>query len=150
MDPSVHPNNGYIAPPEGAARSSNSPPAEDVSSRSGQHQVNNPVLAPDTNIILCISPALGSAHFGYVHVAENECHLQAALLVYFNSSNHTVSVFPCPDFDVFMANHAITNSDINYISDLPSYIIPAGNRILEAVQYDESPNQDWLPAPRIF
>ena len=80
MDPSIHPNDGYIAPPEGALRSSNSPPAEDVSSRSGQHQLNNLVLAPDTNIILCISPALGSTCFGYMYDTENERHLQATLL----------------------------------------------------------------------
>jgi hypothetical protein len=147
MDPSIHLNNGYVAPPKGASRSSNSPPAENISSRSSQHQVNNLVLTPDTNIILCISPASSSARFGYIYVTENERHLQATLMAYFDSSGHTVAVFPCPDFDAFMADHAITNGKINFISNLPSYIIPAGNRILKAVQYDKSPNQDWLPAP---
>jgi hypothetical protein len=150
MDPSVHLNDGYVAPPDGASCSSNSPPVEDISHRSSQHQVNYPVLAPDTNIILCISPALGSACFGYVYAAENECHLQAALMAYFDSSGCTVAVFPFPNFDAFMANNAITNSNIDFISNLPSYIIPTGNRILEAVQYDKLPNQDWLPAPWIF
>jgi hypothetical protein len=147
MDPSVHPNNGYVAPPSGALRSSNSPPAEDVSCRSGQHQVHNPMLTLDTNIILCISPALGSTRFGYLYIAENERHLQATLMAYFGSSGCTMAVFPCPDFDALMAGHVLTNSNINFISDLPLYIISAGNKILKVAQYNELPNQDWLPAP---
>jgi hypothetical protein len=143
----MHPNDGYVAPPNGASRSSNSPPAEDVSRRYGQHQVNNPTLAPDTNIILCISLASGSTRFSYVYIADNERHLQAALLAYFDFSGHTMAVFLCLDFDAFMADHAITNSNINFISNLPSYIIPTGTRILEAAQYNELPNKDWLPAP---
>jgi hypothetical protein len=147
MDPRVHLNDSYIASPEGASRSSNSTPAEDISRRSSQRQVNNPALDPDTNIILLISPALCSARFGFVYVTENEHHLQASLMAYFDSSGRTVAVFPCPDFDAFMADHAITNSHINFISNLPLYIIPAGNRILEAAQNDKLPNQDWFSAP---
>ncbi len=56
-------------------------------------------------------------------------------------------MFPCPDFDAFMTPHAITINDINFISNLPSYIIPTGNQILEEDCYIKLPNQDWLPAP---
>jgi hypothetical protein len=34
-----------------------------------------------------------------------------------------------------------------FVSDLPKYIIPAGNWILQANRFNESPNHDWLPAP---
>jgi hypothetical protein len=71
-------------------------------------------------------------------------------MAYFDTSGPAVVVFPCPDFDSFMQDHSLTNSNISFVSNLPSYIIPAGNKILEAAGYAESPNQDWLPAPPDF
>jgi hypothetical protein len=71
-------------------------------------------------------------------------------MAYFNTSGCDVVVLPCPDFDSFMQDHSLTNSDISFVSNLPSYIIPAGNNILKAARYGESPNQDWLPAPPDF
>jgi hypothetical protein len=68
-------------------------------------------------------------------------------MAYFDTSGHDVVVFSCLDFDSFMQVHSLTNSDISFVSNLPSYIIPSGNIILEAARYTESPNQDWLPAP---
>jgi hypothetical protein len=34
-----------------------------------------------------------------------------------------------------------------FVSNLPKYIIPAGNWILQANRFNELPNHDWLHAP---
>jgi hypothetical protein len=143
MDPNNHPNNDNVPPPAGGSQGSlASPHGGDPAGRSSQRQASDA-----SSIVLWVSPASGSARFGYIYVASNKCHLQDALMVYFDNSGCDVVVFPCPDFDSFMQDHSLTNSNISFVSDLPSYIIPAGNKILKAARYAELPNQDWLPPP---
>jgi hypothetical protein len=109
---------------------------------------NNPpsLRSPPTNdIILRISPASGSATFGYVYFAETElCH-QDAIIAYFDSASREVTVFSCSDFESFIADNSIIYRDVLFITDLPRYIIPAGIRILVANKYNASPRHDWLP-----
>jgi hypothetical protein len=146
MDPNNHPNDNDVPPPAGGSQGSlASLHGGDPAGRSSQHQASDA-----SSIVLRVSPASGSARFGYIYVATNKRHLQDTLMEYFDTSGCDVAVFPCPDFNSFMQDHSLTNSDISFVSDLPSYIIPAGNKILKAVQYPESPNQDWLPAPPDF
>jgi hypothetical protein len=143
MGPNDHPNNDNVPPPMGGSQGSlASPHGGDPADRSSLLQALDA-----SSIVLCVSPASGSARFGYIYVAANHHHLLGALMAYFDTSGHDVVVFPCPDFNSFMQDHCLTDSDISYVSILLSYIIPAGNKILEAARYAESPNQDWLPAP---
>ncbi len=56
---------------------------------------NNPpsLRSPSSNsIILRISPAAGSATFGYVYMAETELRHQDAIIAYFDSAGREVSV----------------------------------------------------------
>ncbi len=146
MDPNDHPNDDVVPPPAGGSQGSlASPHGGDPAGRSSQCQASDA-----SSIVLRISPASGSARFGYIYVATNERHLQDALMVYFDTSGRDILVFPCLDFDSFMQDHSLTNSNISFVSNLLSYIIPAGNKILEAERYAESPNQDWVPAPPDF
>jgi len=112
---------------------------------------NNPPSrrSPPTNniIVLRISPAAGSATFGYVYLAETEIRNQDAITAYFDSAGREVSVIPCPDFESFIAANNLMYQDILFTSDLPRYVIPAGIRILEASEFNASPRLDWLPEP---
>jgi hypothetical protein len=110
-------------------------------------QSSSSTSPPTNNIVLCVSPASGLATFGYIYLAETKLHHQNAIFAYFNSVGREISVIPCPDFDTFISNLNLMYRDIMFISDLPRYIIPAGNRILQANQYNDSPNHDWLLAP---
>jgi hypothetical protein len=99
------------------------------------------------NIILCISPASGSATFGYIYLAETElCH-KDAITAYFDSAGRMVTVFPCPNFETYIANNSLMYRNVMFITNLPRYVIPAGIRILKANHYNDSPHYDWLPAP---
>jgi hypothetical protein len=143
MDPNDHPNDDDFPPPTGGSQGSlASPHGGDPAGRSSQHQASNA-----SSIVFSVSPTSGSARFGYIYVAANKCNLQDALMVYFGTSGCDVVVFPCPDFDSFMQDHSLTNSNISFVSDLSSYINPSKNKILKAARYAESPNQDWLPTP---
>ncbi len=102
---------------------------------------------PTNNIILRVSPAFGSATFGYIYLAETKLHHQTAISAYFDSVGREISIIPCPDFDTFISNLNLMYHDVMFISDLPRYIIPAGNWILQANQYNDFPNHDWLPTP---
>ena len=104
-------------------------------------------LPPSTDIVLRISPASGSATFGFILVSENERHLQDAIAAYFDSAGRDITVLPCPNFSTFLIEHSLQERNVSLVSDLPRYIIPAGTRILQANQFDASPVQDWLPAP---
>ena len=97
--------------------------------------------------MLRISPAAGSATFGYIYLAEAELHHQDTITAYFDSAGQEVTVLPCPDFDSFLVDISLMYRDMLFITDLPRYIIPAGIRILEANTYIASPNLDWLPDP---
>jgi hypothetical protein len=99
------------------------------------------------NIILRISPASGSATFGYIYLAETELHHKDAITAYFDSGGWVVTVFPCPDFETYIADNSLMYRNVMFITNLPRYVIPAGIRILEANWYNDSPHYDWLPAP---
>jgi hypothetical protein len=109
MDPNNHPNDDDIPPPAGGSQGSlPSPHGGDPAGRYSQRQASN-----TSSIVLCVSPASGFARFGHTYVAANECHLQDTLMAYFNTSGRDVVVFPYPDFDSFMQDHSLTNSDIS-------------------------------------
>ena len=91
-------------------------------------QNNNPpsLRSPSSNsIILRISPAAGSATFGYVYMAETEIRHRDAIIAYFDSAGREVAVLPCPDFESFIAANSLMYRDVMFISDLPRYVIPA-------------------------
>ena len=111
---------------------------------------NNPPSqrSPSTsNIMLRISPAAGSATFGYIYLADAELRQQDAITAYFDSAGRLVTALPCPDFESFLADTSLVYRDVLFLSDLPRYVIPAGIRILEANSYIESPHLAWLPPP---
>jgi hypothetical protein len=127
MDPQVHLDNNNVAPPIGGSQGSPAPPARYSASRSSRCQPSLIALAPDaSNIVLCVSPASGSARFGYIYLTANKRHLCNALAAYFAASNHKIVILPCCDFDSFMVNYSLTTSNINFVIDLLLYIIPAG------------------------
>ena len=97
--------------------------------------------------MLRISPAAGSAKFGYIYLSDTERRHEEAITAYFDSAGREVAVLPCPDFEQFIADNNLLYRDLLFVSDLPRYIIPAGIRILEAQNYDDSPRYDWLPNP---
>jgi hypothetical protein len=97
---------------------------------------------PTNNIIIGISPASGSATFGYIYLAETTLHHQDAISAYFDSMGREISVIPCPNFDTFITNLKLMYPDVMFVSDLLWYIIPAGNWILQANQYGDSPNHN--------
>jgi hypothetical protein len=94
----------------------------------------------NASIVLHISHKAGSAIFGYTYIMSNECHQEDAITAYFDSAGHEVMVLQCPDFDLFMFKHSLTDCNISFIGDILRYIIPARNRILQVAQYDESLN----------
>jgi len=97
--------------------------------------------------MLRISPAVGSATFGYIYLADAELRQQDAITAYFESAGRSVTALPCPDFDSFLADTSLIYRDVLFLSDLPRYVIPAGIRILEANSYIASPHLAWLPPP---
>ena len=99
------------------------------------------------NIMLHISPAAGSAIFGYIYLAEAKLRHQDTITAYFNSVGWEVTVLPCPDFDSFLANTSLMYCNVLFITNLPWYIIPASIWILEANGYIASTHLDWLPNP---
>ena len=72
---------------------------------------------------------------------------QDAITAYFDSAGREVTVFPCPNFDSFIADTSLMYRGMLFITNLPRYIIPAGIQILEANIYITSPHFDWLPNP---
>jgi hypothetical protein len=102
---------------------------------------------PTNNILLRISPASGSATFGYIYLTETKLHHRNAISAYFDSTDREISVIPCPDFDTFISDLHLMYRGVMLVSDLPRYILPAGNQILQANQYNDSTNHDRLPAP---
>jgi hypothetical protein len=111
---------------------------------------NNPPSqrSPSTNnIMLRISLAAGSATLGYIYLAETELHHEDTITAYFDSAGREVNVFPCPDFEIFIADNSLMYCDVMFITDLPWCIIPAGIRILEVNNYNASPQYNWLPEP---
>ena len=97
--------------------------------------------------MLCISPAAGSATFGYIYLSDTKRRHEAAITAYFNSAGCGVAVLPCPDFEKFVADNNLLYHDLLFVSDIPRYIIPVGLRILKAQNYDDSPCYNWLPDP---
>jgi hypothetical protein len=161
MDPDVDPNfplpddhGGDLGAPPPAAGGRPAPGSAEASfhsHRSNRDSVqNNPpsLRSPSSNnIMLRISPASGSATFGYVYIAESEIRHQDAIIAYFDSAGREVDILQCPDFESFIADNSLMYRDVMFISDLPRYVIPAGRRILEANEYNASPRHDWLPEP---
>ena len=151
MDPDADPD----LPPVDNGGSTVSFPSLRSTSSSGRSHLsdslrNNPPSQQSpstTNIMLCISPAAGSATFGYIYLAEAELRHQDAITAYFDSAGQEVTVLPCPDFDSFIADNSLMYRDVLFITDLPRYVIPAGIRILKANSYIASPHLAWLPAP---
>ena len=138
---------GHWRPPaagEGRRRSTSSASLRSDSVRNNPPSIRSPLT---NDIILRISPAAGSATLGYVYIAETELRHQDAIIAYFDSPGWEVTVFQCPDFESFIADNNLMYGDVLFISDLPRYIIPAGNRILTANDYKKSPRHDWLPEP---
>jgi hypothetical protein len=117
-------------------------PALCTSSRNSSQQ-----LPPSSDIVLRISPAAGSAIFGYILIPENEHHQEKAISAYFENAGHEVTILPCPNFAKFLVDHSLQERNVSLIIDLPRYIIPAGIFILQANEYSALHNQEWLPAP---
>ena len=101
----------------------------------------------ENHVMLRISPAAGSAKFGYIYLSDTVRRHEEAITAYFDSAGREVAVLPCPDFELFIADNNLFYRDLLFVSDLPRYIIPAGIRILEAQNYNNSPHYDWLPDP---
>ena len=97
--------------------------------------------------MLRISPAAGTATFGYIYLVEAELRHQDAITAYFDSARRSVTVLPCPDFDSFLANTSLIYRDVLFLTNLPRYVIPAGIRILETNSYIKLPHLAWLPPP---
>jgi hypothetical protein len=97
-------------------------------------------LTQVAEVVLCISPAGGSAAFGYIYLNKNECHQEDPTTAYFNSAGRDVVPILCPDFNAFMAAYRLSNRNVVFLTDLPCHVIPAGIRILQANCYDDSPN----------
>ena len=161
MDPDADPNVplpddhggnvGAPPPPAGGRPAPGSAEASIHSLRGTRDSVqyNPPSLRfpSPNNIMLRISPASGSATFGYVYVADSEIRHRDAIIAYFDSAGREVVILPCPDFESFIADNGLLYRDVMFISDLPRYVIPAGRRILEANDFNASPRHDWLPEP---
>ena len=134
MDPEADPvppppeDRGDIrAPPPAAGGRHQGPNSASLSADSVR---NNPPShrSPLTNdIILRISPAAGSATFGYVYIAETELRHQDAITAYFDSAGRDVTVFPCPDFESFIADNNLMYMDVLFHLGPPSIHHPSGN-----------------------
>jgi hypothetical protein len=117
-------------------------PASRTSSRNSSHQ-----LPPSSDIFLRISLSAGSAIFGYILIAKNECHQEKAISAYFENAGREVTILPCPNFAKFLVDHSLQERNASLIIDLLHYIIPANIFILQANKYSALPNKEWLPAP---
>ena len=95
--------------------------------------------------MLHISPAAGSATFGYIYLAEAELHHQDGITAYFYSTGWEVAVFPCPNVESFITDTSLMYPDVLFIIDLPQYIIPVGIQILKGNSYIASSHFNWLP-----
>ena len=69
--------------------------------------------------MLCISPAAGSATFGYIYLSDTKWRHEAAITANFDSAGRKVAVIPCPDFEQF-----ITDNNLLYRNLLLSPISP--------------------------
>jgi hypothetical protein len=131
MDP--HQDRANIIANPGRAPS----PALRTSSRNSSQQ-----LPPSSDIILCISPAAGSAIFGYILIPENKCHQEKAISPYFENAGREVTILPCPNFIEFLVDHSLQERNISLIINLPRYIIPARIFILQVNKYSALHNQE--------
>jgi hypothetical protein len=68
-------------------------------------------LTQVAEVVLRISPAAGSATFGYIYLYKNERHQEDPITAYFNSARRDVVPIPCPDFNAFMAAYRLSNCD---------------------------------------
>ena len=157
----MDPDADVALPPaaDGGPRASGSAPSRRSASPSrlrsdtglGDDSINNNPPSQRSHaahhVMLRVSPAAGSATFGYIYLSDTERRHETAITAYFDSTGREVAVLPCPDFEQFTADNDLVYRDILFVSDLPRYIIPAGIRILEAKNYDDSPRYDWLPVP---
>jgi hypothetical protein len=116
--------------------------ASRTSSRNSSQQ-----LPPSSDIVLRISPAAGSAIFGYILIAKKEHHQENAISTYFENAGREVMVLPCPNFANFLLGHSLQERNVSLIINLPRYIIPTGICILQANKYSALLNQEWPPAP---
>ncbi len=131
MDPiPVNPINKNATPPIevptaslGCAHPSGSQHSSHTSSSQRWH--------PTTSIGLRISPAAGSANFGYIYIADNKPHqTEDAITTHFNSEGWEVTCLPCPNFNAFMAAYSLLDCDVSFVTDLAQYIISTGACIL--------------------
>ena len=126
MDPEADP---VLPPPsQGGGMGGGAPLPRSSHSSSRRSQRSGPIQPSPSNdnIILRISPAAGSATFGYIYIADTELRHQDAITAYFDSAGREISVIPCPDFESFIVNNNLMYRDVLFITDLPRYIIPAG------------------------
>jgi hypothetical protein len=105
------------------------------------------LLTQAAKVILCISPAEGLARFGCIYLATNERPQEEAIMAYFNSAGHEVSIIPCPDFEAFMSDNHLSSRDIVFVTDLPRHVIPDRIRILQTTRDNDTPNLNWMPPP---
>ena len=141
---------GNMASGSAQSRRSASPPSHRSHAGLGASINNNPPSQrsqAENHVMLRISPAAGSTKFGYIYLSNTERRHEEAITAYFDSVGREVAVLPCPDFELFIADNNLLYRDLLFVSDLPRYIIPAGIRILEAQNYDDSPRYNWLPDP---
>jgi len=101
----------------------------------------------ENHVMLRISPAAGSAKFGYIYLSNSERRHEEAITAYFASAGREVAVLPCPNFEQFIADNNLLYRDLLFVSNLPRYIIPVGICILEAQNCDDSPCYNWLLDP---
>jgi len=94
--------------------------------------------------MLRISPAAGSATFGYIYLAEAELRHQDAITAYFDSTGRSVTVLPCPDFDSFLANTSLIYRDVLFLTNLPRYHTSPGSPLRPTSRASSLP-----PAPRV-
>jgi hypothetical protein len=76
-------------------------------------------LPPSSDIVLRISPAAGSATFGYILIAENEHHQENTISAYFESAGRKVTVLPYPNFANFLLDHSLQECNISLFINLP-------------------------------
>lgn len=73
----------------------------------------------ENHVLLRISPAAGSAKFGYIYLSDTERRHEEAITAYFNSAGREVAVLPCPDFEQFIADNNLLYRDLLFVSNLP-------------------------------
>ena len=119
---------GNMASGSAQSRRSASPSRHQSNAGLGDSINNNPPSQrsqAENHVILRISPAAGSAKFGYIYLSDTERRHEEAITAYFDSSaGREVAVIPCPDFEQFIADNNLLYRDFLFVSDLPRYIIP--------------------------